>query len=390
MPPMSDDTTTSGSRRAASTLELFFDLVYVFAITQVVGLLHDGASVTALAQGALLLWLLWWTWSTYTWTTNWSGTDGSGIRLFILAAMGITLLMALSIPTAFGEGSQWFGITYFTVRVLGNALYLYASRHHPEQRSAFMTFFPGALLASVLVLIGGFLEPPWLTVLWIASAAIDVFSAANASRGTWTMDAHHFAERNGLFIIVALGETIVGVGLAAVGVERDLIHLVAIGVGFVIAASLWWAYFNRAAVILEEGLEAAPASEIGQIARDAYSFAHYPLVVGIVYYAVAAEEIVAHPDEPLDDFGRFALAFGVSIALLAISFSVYRVRRRIPTVRIGTAVVIMAVGFFAGSWSAVVFGAAVAAIIVASLIWTETHAWSERTDLAEDVEDRRP
>ena len=378
---MSIDPETRSGDRAASTLELFFDLVYVYAITQVVGLLHDGHSLGTLAEGALIIWLLWWTWSIYTWTTNWTGTDGTRTRLFLLATMGVTLLMALTIPTAFGDGSVWFGVTYFIVRLMASALYWFSSKRHPAQREAFMTFAPTAMLAAGLVLVGGFLDTPWLTVAWIGAALLDLTAAAFAGRGTWAMASHHFAERNGLFIIVALGETIVGIGLSAVGVERDAVHIAAIAIGFTIAASLWWAYFHRAAVVLEEAIVHAVGKEPGRIARDAYSILHYPLVVGIIFYAVAAEEIVAHPDEPLEQFGRFAFSLGVSMALLAIAAAVFRVTRRVPTIRIGTAVAIMAVGAVAGSWDAVAFAAVVAVIVVASLTWTQLRPWQY-----EDVE----
>lgn len=376
LPAMSIDPVIKGGRgRTASTLELFFDLVYVYAITQVVGLLHGGGTVGHLAEGALIIWLLWWTWSIYTWTTNWSGTDVTATRLFLLTTMGVTLLMALTIPTAFGEGSQWFGITYFIVRLMVTALYWFSSADYPAQREAFLTFAPTSMLSAALVLVGGFLDTPWLTVLWVGAAVLDVLAATFAGRATWAIDAPHFAERNGLFIIVALGETVVGIGLSAAGVERDAVHIIAIVVGFAIACSLWWAYFHRAAVVIERAMVSAVGKEPGWIARDAYSLLHYPLVIGIIFYAVAAEEIVTHPDEPLEQFGRLALSLGVSLALLAIAASVYRVSRRVPTVRMGTAVLIMGIGAVAGSWDAIVFAAAIAAAVVASLTWTQLHPW---------------
>jgi low temperature requirement protein LtrA len=373
---MTDDLTVrGGTDRPASTIELFFDLVYVYAITQVVGLLHDGSDTTALAQGALILWLLWWTWGIYTWTTNWTGTDDTPTRMFLLATMGATLLMSLTIPDAFGGGAQWFGVLYFAVRMMAGALYWHASGEHPRQRAAFMTFFPAATFAAALILIGGFLDPPWLTVMWVAGGIVDLIAAASAGRGTWAVDPHHFAERNGLFIIVALGETIVGIGLSAAGVERDAIHIAAVVVGFVIASSLWWAYFHRAAPLLEDALASATGQARGRIARDAYSLLHYPLVVGIVFYAVAAEEIIAHPTDPLDQFGRLALSLGVSLALLAIAASVFRVTHRIPTIRIATALVIMGIGAIAGTWNAVAFAVSIAIVVACSLVLTQLRPW---------------
>jgi len=161
-----------GDGRSASTLELFFDLVYVFAITQVVSFIHEDPTVPGFAKGAFILGLLWWTWSIYTWTTNWTGTEGVPIRLFLLAAMGATLLMALEVPDAFGEGSVWFGLTYFAVRMLAMGFYWVASKDHPIQPSAFITFFPLSFVAAFLIMVGGFLDTPWLGILWVAAAGL--------------------------------------------------------------------------------------------------------------------------------------------------------------------------------------------------------------------------
>jgi low temperature requirement protein LtrA len=131
--------------------------------------------------------------------------------------------------------------------------------------------------------------------------------------------------------------------------------------------------------VLEDAMAKATGKGPGRIARDAFSLLHYPLVVGIVFYAVAAEEIVAHPDEPLDDFGRFTLALGVSLALLAISAAVFRVVRRVPTARLLAALGIMSIGAVAGSWNAVMFATAIAVVVIASFVWNETHRWEETT-----------
>ena len=272
--------TTSGVRggtdRNASTLELFFDLVYVFAITQVVSFVHHEPSALGLAKAAFLLLLLWWTWSIYTWTTNWTGTDSAPIKLFLLATMGTTLVMATSVPDAFGESSQLFGITFFLVRLLAGGLYWVASAEYPAQRKAFYTFFPISQAGATLVLIGGFLEGPWLWAFFVAGAALDIFSAISAGRGTWAVDAAHFHERNGLFIIIALGESVVGVGLTFAHAAKDSIHTTALIVAFIGVAALWWSYFDHAAPYLERYFIGLDGYERGRFARDAYSFLHYP------------------------------------------------------------------------------------------------------------------
>jgi low temperature requirement protein LtrA len=369
------NTVLGGVGRNASTLELFFDLVYVFAITQVVSLIHGDPTAAGLAKGAFMLALLWWTWSIYTWTTNWTGTTRTSTRLFLLAAMGGTLFMAMAVPDAFGEGSQWFGIAYFVVRVLAAVFYWVASRPFPEQRAAFSTFFPLSFAAALLILIGGFTSGPWLWALWIASALLDLFSALNAGRGTWAIDPKHFAERMGLFVIIALGESVVGIGITAAGAERDLVHTAAITVSFIIVTGLWWSYFDRAAPHVERHFLSLQGQAVGRFARDAYSMLHYPLIVGIVFVAVAAEDIVAHPDEALEPASRFALTVGIALVLLAIVATAFRAFRVLTVERATAATLIIVLGIVAGGLTSLALASLVATVLVGALVWEYFRSW---------------
>jgi low temperature requirement protein LtrA len=374
--PMSEpDAVLGGTERNASTLELFFDLVYVFAITQIVALIHADPTVLGFARGAFLLGLLWWTWSIYTWTTNWTGTEGAPIRLFLLAAMGATLVMALEVPDAFGDGSLWFGITYFTVRMLAAGFYWVASKSYPTQRAAFATFFPLSFLAALFIMIGGFLDGPWLGIFWVAGAGLDIFSAINAGKGTFAIDAKHFAERMGLFVIIALGESIVGIGLAAAHVPRDTIHLTALGLMFVIAAGLWWSYFDKAAPFVETMFTQKTGKARGRFARDAYSILHYPIVLGIVFFAVAAEEVVVHPEEALSRVIAVAMALGVGLVLVPIVGSVSRSIPRIFLLRIATSAALLLLVWLTTGISAVATSAIVAVVLVIELKWEHVHHW---------------
>jgi low temperature requirement protein LtrA len=365
----------AGKERSASTLELFFDLVYVYAITQVVAAIHHDLTIAGLLSGAFLLFLLWWTWSIYTWTTNWTGTATVQNRLFLIAGMGATLFMAMAVPDAFTTGAQWFGIAFFAVRLLASVFNLAASGPYPEQRAAFKVFTPISLGASALILIGGFLDQPWLWVFWGAGAAIDVFSAVTAGKASWGIDARHFAERNGLFIIIALGESIVGIGLTAAGVERDTLHTSAILVAFIIAAALWWSYFDSAAPFAERYFKSTTANERGFFARDAYTVGHYPIVVGIVFFAVAAEDLVAHPDIPLDPVSQIALTLGVALVLTAMAAVVYRADRIVMTARLVAAGAIVFVGFMGTDIEGRFFAAGIAAIVIATLTWEHHLLW---------------
>ncbi|MCL1692657.1 MAG: low temperature requirement protein A [Actinomycetia bacterium] len=365
-----------GTQRNASTIELFFDLVYVFAITQVVGFIHGDPSVYPLASGAFLLFLLWWTWSIYAWTTNWTGTESTSIRLFLLTAMGVTLLMALAVPDAFGDGSRWFAVTYFIVRVLAAGFYWVASKDFPEQRAAFFTFFPMSFVAAFLVLVGGFLAAPWLAVLWIGGAALDVVSVVFAGKGTWAVDAKHFAERNGLFVIIALGESIVGIGLAARSEALDPVLIPTVGIAFIVAAALWWSYFDRSAPHAESYFLSTEGQERGRFARDAYSVMHYPLVVGIVFFAVSAEDVVAHPTEVFAHTSRLAMSLGVALVLVSLVVIVFRSTRHVAVARLVAAFAVMLLGWLGGSLTAGAFTTVVAAILLITLASEHLVPWT--------------
>ena len=362
------DAVAGGTERSATTLELFFDLVYVFAITQVVAFVHHEPTVVGLLKAALLLQIMWWTWSIYTWTTNWTGTAKTSIRLFLLATMGASLVMATGVRGAFAESAALFGSALFGVRILAAGLYWVASKAYPVQRAAFLTFFPISIVAAAMFLIGGFMPPRWLLILFVGGAALDLFGAANAGRGSWAVDAKHFAERNGLFIIIALGESVVGVGLTAAGVELDASHLGAMMIAFAGIAGLWWMYFEGAAGYAEHHLTALTGKERGRFARDVYSFLHYPMVVGIVIFAVGMEELVGHPHDPLPLVGRLAVSWGMALVLLSIVAGRLRATGSISWEKVAAMVGLAALAFVAANASALVFSALSVALLALSIV----------------------
>ena len=362
------DTVAGGTGRSATTLELFFDLVYVFAITQVVAFVHHQPTVVGLLEAALLLQIMWWTWSIYTWTTNWTGTASTPIRLFLLATMGASLVMATGVSGAFEESGPLFGSALFAVRVLAASLYYVASKDYPVQRAAFLTFFPLSIAAAGMFLVGGFLEPRWLLILFLGGALLDLISAANAGRGSWAVDASHFAERNGLFIIIALGESVVGVGLTAAKVALDVPHLGAMVVAFAGIAGLWWVYFEGTAPHAERHLASATGKERGRVARDIYSFLHYPMVVGIVIFAVGMEDLVAHPVDPLPLVGRLAVSWGMGLVLLSIVAGYLRATGKVAWEKAGAMALLFALAFVAANASALVFAGLCVLILALSIV----------------------
>ena len=324
-------------------IELFFDLVFVFAFTQVAALLVEDASAGGFGRAALVFALIWWAWSAYAWLTNAIDVENLGTRLFVFAAMLATFFMALAVPDAFTDEGAWFAVGYFVVRVLQIALYLWGVRNDPVQRLAVARLAPWFLVAPSVALAGGFVDDPARTTLWTASLAIDVVGTLIAARSGFRVSPSHFAERYALIVIIALGESIVAIGLAAVELERDGVFALAVGVSFAGAAAAWWAYFDISQLAAERRLRDAPEEVRGPLARDVYTFFHYPLVLGIIFLAVAAKKTVGAPTEPLSDGGRAALALGLTLFLLGFVLSRYRVIRRIAWERIGAAAAVVAI-----------------------------------------------
>ncbi|HEX9854105.1 MAG TPA: low temperature requirement protein A [Acidimicrobiia bacterium] len=360
-----------GLDRAASTLELFFDLVFVLAVTQVVAIFEETHSAAGTLRGAMLLMMFWWTWGLFTWTTNWTGTDTLLIRLTLLAAMAGLLLLAGAVPEAYTTAGAWLGGAYLAVRYTAALVYFLGVRESPQQRAALLTFLPFAMVPPLVVLAGGLVDDPARTVLWLASIAVDLVAAALAGRGEWHVAARHFAERHGLFVIIALGESIIAIGVSAVGTPRTLVQAAALVVSFVIAAALFWSYFHGAAPAAERKLDALVGKQRGRFARDFYTILHFPIVLGIVLFAVASEEIVAHPSDPLSGYGRFAIVVGTSLVLVSLAVGLHHATTRLPLDRLVAVLVIAAAALATQAAPGLVTAIVVAVVVIAALVGEE-------------------
>lgn len=296
-------------------VELFFDLVYVFAITQVTTLVLDDLDVEGVARAALVLAMVWWAWSQYAWTTNAVDLGRTGPRLAVVATMVPTLLLAIAIPEAFGTGGAWFAWSYVVVRLLGLTLYWFGLRDEPDHQAALRTFVPLAAVAPLLVAVGGLVDDPARTWLWVVALAVDVGGALSAGRGAFRVHIGHFAERYGLIVIVALGESVVATGLGAEGVARSPGLALTVAVAVAGAITLWWSYFDWVADAAERRLQGAAPDRRARLARDLYTFLHFPIVAGVVLYAAAAKKTVSHGADPLSAGGRLALAAGIGLFL---------------------------------------------------------------------------
>jgi low temperature requirement protein LtrA len=333
--------TRAEEEKRTGYIELFFDLVFVFAFTQVTTLALEDTSAGGFARAALVFAIVWWAWAAYAWLTDAIDVDNVPTRLFIFGAMVAAFFLAIALPDAYADEGAWFALAYFVVRVLQIALYVWGVRDDPAQRAGVMRLAPWFLVAPTVALAGGLVEDPWRTTLWIASLAIDVLGTLAVRPGTFRIVVSHFAERHALIVIIALGESIVAIGLAASELERDALFALAVAVSFAGAAAAWWAYFDFTQLAVERTLRTTSEETRARLARDIYTFFHYPIVLGIVFLAVAAKKTLGAPDEPLSEGGRAALALGMTVFLLGFVLIRYRAIRRVAWERIAAAVIVV-------------------------------------------------
>ena len=298
-------------------LELFFDLVFVFAITQVTGFLADKESTEGLLRGLLLLAALWWAWAAYAWLTNTLNPEEGGVRIAVFASMAAMLVVGLATPAAFGTNALVFAVAYFIVRALHLVLYAIAGRGDPELLAAVVRFTPGAVLGPSLLVVAGFFDGPLELTLWIAALAIDYLGALRGRGRGWRLSPAHFVERHGLVIIIALGESIVAIGVGAAELPLNVRTIAAATLGIVVSAALWWSYFDWLIYVSQARITDARGAERADLARDLYSYLHMPMVAGIVLFALGMHETLAHIDEPLRLIPAIGLSGGLALYMAA-------------------------------------------------------------------------
>jgi low temperature requirement protein LtrA len=297
--------------QSATFVELFFDLVFVFGITQVVGLLYHDLTWLGAGRSILVFWLLWWAWTQFTWALNAADTEHPWIELGTLVATAIAFFMAVAVPETFDGGALWFALPYVAVRVVGLTIYIGVMREDEEGRKAVMTFAIASVSGLVAVITGAAAGPEWQAILWMSVIVLDFVAAQVAGKGEWNLHPEHFAERHGLIVIIALGESLIVAASELVGAERTPTVLLVGFLAVAITCALWWTYFPVAKPELEESLKNVELSQRGQLARDAFSFAHFPMLCGVIAYAVAIHGAVGHPEDPLGYGERIALASGL-------------------------------------------------------------------------------
>ena len=363
--PLVAEATDEEEERKTSYLELFFDLVFVFAFTQVTALILEDTSVQGFARAALVLGMVWWAWSAYTWMTNAIDIENTVTRLIMFAAMAAGFFMALAVPDAYQDEAAWFAVAYFVVRVLNSALYMWGVRGDSVRMQAIVRLSPWFIAAALVALAGGFVDPDYRSWVWLASLVVDVVGTLTVASMDWRVSPSHFAERFALIVIIALGESIVAIGVGTSDLERDTTYALSVVVAFAGVAALWWAYFDFTAIAAERALRRAPVETRGPLARDVFTYFHYPIVLGIIFYAVAAKKTLEHPLDPLSEAGRWALGLGVAMYLVGFALTRFRVIRRVAWERVIAGAAAIGVAVLLDGTDAIVTLGVVIAIVVA-------------------------
>jgi low temperature requirement protein LtrA len=301
----------AGEKRVAP-LELFFDLVFVFALTQITYLMSEDPTWGGLGEGMLVLAALWWAWGAYAWLTNYIDTEQDLERLLMLAAMGAMLVAALATPHAFGDDALIFGISYAAVRWLH--IFIFAEANEDvDTATAVRTLARTALPAPLLLIGAAFFDGAAQAAVWIVALAIDFSGPFVFGVRGFRVSAGHFSERFGLIVIIALGESIVAIGAGIAGVDLDAGLIAGAVLGIVLAAALWWAYFDVVAIAAERRFRELRGYARARMARDSYAYLHLPMIAGIVLVALGVKKTLGDVDEPLKTVPAVALFGGIAL-----------------------------------------------------------------------------
>jgi low temperature requirement protein LtrA len=354
-----------------TALELFFDLVFVFAFTQVTALMAAHPTWEGLGQGLLILAMVWWAWGGFAWLTNSLHSEDGIARVGLMSAMGAMLITALAVPGAFGEDSVVFGLAYLAVRAIHIAVYAYGAPE-VDNRDAILKLAPGLLGAPVLIAIGGFLDGGAQAGLWVVAVLLDYGTPYIQDVSGFKVSPSHFHERFGLIVIIALGESIVAAGSALPETMLTGAVVVVAIAGLVIAGCQWWAYFDVVALVAGRRFAEVTGVARNRIARDSYGVLHGLLIAGIILVALGEKKALLHTDEPLDTVPAVALCGGAALYLAGhIAFRL----RNIGTLnrqRVFCALILLALIPFATSVDAIVAIIAVAIVHVVLIAYEAT------------------
>ena len=315
-----------------SPLELLFDLVFVLALTQCTALMAHVPTVEGVAQAMLVLSVLWWSWIGYSWLTSVVDPESGLVRLVVFVAMAAFLVAALCVPGAFGDAALTFAVAFAVTRLMHVVLFTLASRDDAALRSSVLSLAISTAVGSGLLLAAAAADDLTQALLWVAALVIDLGGPYLFGADGWQLVPEHFAERYGLIVLIALGESVVAIGAGVVpgrhgGLDAEVVLAAVVATALVVA--LWWLYFDVVALVAARRLEhTTPGRERNEVARDAFSYLHLPMVAGIALVAFGLKKTLGHVEDGLATVPALALLGGTSLYLLAtVAFRLRNVRR---------------------------------------------------------------
>lgn len=361
---------------SVTPLELFFDLVFVLAFTQCTALMADQPTWEGLAKGLLVLGVLWWAWVGYAWLTSIVDPEEGAVRIAMFAAMAALLVVALCVPEAFDDLALLFAIAYGGVRAGQVALLAIADRDDRALRHSTAGLAISTAVGTGILVAASFADGALQGALWALALTLDMGGPLVIDSSGWRLVPRHFAERHGLIVIIALGESIVAIGVGA-GHDVDAGVVAAAVLGIVIAAMLWWQYFDVVAILAERRLSRAEKGRVqNELGRDLFSYLHLPMVAGIVLLALGMKKTLEHVDDSLKLVPAVALLGGVALYLLAHVAFRWRSIHTVSTRRLGMAVAMLALIPAAVELPALATVGIVAALMV-GLVAEETRSYGE-------------
>jgi low temperature requirement protein LtrA len=364
-----------GVAQPTTSVELFFDLVFVFAITQLSHQILDDLTLAGVARATFLLLLVWWAWIYTTWMTNWFDPASPTVRAVLTTVMLGSLLMAAALPQAFGDRGLLFAASYVALQVGRNTAAWRLTRNH-RLGDVFARLIVWSAVAGALWLAGAALDSDHRLLLWIPALALELAAPTagywlpgrgRAATRDYDIEGTHFAERCQVFIIIALGESIVVTGATAYDAGLTAIVVLCLGVAFAEAAALWWLYFGATA-------ERARASIIecedpGRIARDAYTYFHLPIVAGIIATAVGTHLLIAAPHESTDAVGVAMILGGPALYLVGESLFCWRTTGAMNAQRLAAAALLVLLAPLGGQVSVLALSVFVALLLSGLAVW---------------------
>jgi low temperature requirement protein LtrA len=352
-----------------TSFELFFDLVFVFGFTQVTTVLSDDPTWSGLAHGLLILGALWWAWAAYAWLTNTVNPDEGAVWGAMLVAMAAMFVGALAVPEAFGRHGVVFGVAFLVVNVMYLTLYALGARGDRDLLAVILRSAPSALAGAALIIAAGFLDGGLRPLLWLAALVIGLFGPLLAGSSGWRVEPAHFVERHGLIVIIAIGESLIAIGLGARGTGLGIGVIVAAVLGLLVAISFWLAYFDFFSTRGLQLLTDRTGVQRVALARDAYTYLHLPMVTGIILFAFALKTTLAHVGDELDTIPALALCGGPALYLLAYVGVRVRVARTLRGGRLVAAVACAAL------WPLATVVPALLTLGLIAVVWVALHAY---------------